>query len=212
MPIEGLDPVRFSQIQAAIAGSMQEPKKSEPLSSLQGVVEVAVELSLDSEEKDKSRSAAIYERRPFLARKRISEFSQIVDPGPVENEPMKLEIWRQTYVLMSLNNRQHGQGSSPPESGQSEERGPHTRKEPSGEIAGYFSVENTGQRILALWFERYDHSVDRQEWVLAVKGSIEQAYAEVSRMFRGLPQVALDTKEFMMAQLNEFAVQGKETR
>jgi len=83
-------------------------------------------------------------------------------------------------------------------------------KAANGQVPEYFGVEATGQRILDIWLPGYDGQSDRAAWVKEAKGYIQQAYDEVASMFGGLPQLVLDTREYVMERLDEFAREESE--
>lgn len=74
----------------------------------------------------------------------------------------------------------------------------------NGEIPEYFNVENTGRRILDIYFSRYDGE-DRQEFAARARGIIEQAYSDVSSMMGGLPDIVQQTREYVLDVLDRFA-------
>jgi len=79
-----------------------------------------------------------------------------------------------------------------------------------GQVPEYFGVEATGQRILGIWLPSYDGQSDRAAWAKEAKGYIQQAYDEVAGMFGGLPQLVLDTREYVMQELDELAREESE--
>lgn len=78
----------------------------------------------------------------------------------------------------------------------------------NGEIPDYFNVENTGDRILNTFLSG-ENTEDGSFDVERARQIITQAYDEVGQMFGGkLPQLTLDTKEYVFNRLDEIA-QGK---
>jgi len=73
-----------------------------------------------------------------------------------------------------------------------------------GEIPEYFNVENTGRRILDIYFSQFDGN-DREAFAERARGIIEQAYGEVSELTGGLPDIVEQTKAYVLETLDKFA-------
>ena len=151
------------------------------------------------------------------------------DPKVIANkEAIMREIWRQAYALLqevtakldSSSEFKAGLNEIAEYTGNSEDPfglGAYFAENPdglekvrAGIIPDYFSVETTAQRILDIWLPPSggeDVDID------FVKGNISQAYAEVAGMFGGkLPQLVLDTQDYIMNKLDELAQKDEPVR
>ena len=73
-----------------------------------------------------------------------------------------------------------------------------------GEIPDYFNVENTAQRILQIWVGDKPPEGSSASWLQNIKDLIGQSYQEVSDMIGGLPQLVLDTKDYIENKIDQW--------
>ncbi len=73
-----------------------------------------------------------------------------------------------------------------------------------GEIPEYFNVENTGRRILMIYFNNFQEGDDKSSFVSRAKEIINQAYSDVEGITGGLPNIVQETREFIMEMLDRF--------
>ncbi|HPG40049.1 MAG TPA: hypothetical protein PLP19_09790 [bacterium] len=139
-----------------------------------------------------------------------------------DRESIRKEVWRQTYALLQEATARLQTGSksaSYDKTGRiaGEEMDPFGigayyadhpddwKKVQLGIVPDYFNVENTGKRILDIWMPQ-DGAVLDAAGVEHARQNIIKAYSEVSEMFGNkLPQLVLDTKEYVLEKLSEMA-------
>lgn len=157
----------------------------------------------------------------------VSQQTEIVkdnnDDDLTDRESIRKEVWRQTYALLqeATASLQTGakNGNEYDKTGRlfGEEMDPFGigayyaehpddwKKVQLGIIPDYFNVANTGQRILDIWMPQDGATLDAAG-VERARQNIIKAYSEVSEMFGNkLPQLVLDTKEYVLGKLAELA-------
>jgi len=139
-----------------------------------------------------------------------------------DRESIRKEVWRQTYALLQeatarlqtgsksasydKNGRIAGEEMDPFGIGAYYADHPDDwKKVQLGIVPDYFNVENTGKRILDIWMPQDGTAMDAAGVERAIQNIIK-AYSEVSEMFGNkLPQLVLDTKEYILEKLSEMA-------
>jgi len=139
-----------------------------------------------------------------------------------DRESIRKEVWRQTYALLQeatarlqtgsksasydKNGRIAGEEMDPFGIGAYYADHPDDwKKVQLGIVPDYFNVENTGKRILDIWMPQDGTAMDAAG-VERARQNIIKAYSEVSEMFGNkLPQLVLDTKEYILEKLSEMA-------
>ncbi|MBN2414161.1 hypothetical protein JXQ31_20975 [candidate division KSB1 bacterium] len=144
------------------------------------------------------------------------------NPEDIEKrESTRKEIWKQTYSLLQeaiaklrldaktvqaydKNGRPDEETADPfGVAAYYAEHPEDLKKVQLGIIPDYFNVENTGNRILKIWFPETDSAKDQQDVPGAVK-NIGKAYSEVGAMFGDkLPQLVLDTRDYVLGKVQE---------
>lgn len=71
------------------------------------------------------------------------------------------------------------------------------------DIPEYFNVENTGQRMLDILTAGTEGDEFTDDWIEAKKSLVNKAYSEVTKMFGTLPQIVLDTQDYVLGKLDE---------
>jgi len=84
------------------------------------------------------------------------------------------------------------------------------RQVQAGIVPDHFNVENTGQRILDIWKQSLNEETDVNTWVANTKEMISLAYSEVGGMIGSLPQLVLDTRDYIMQELDNMKVENTE--
>jgi len=138
-----------------------------------------------------------------------------------KRESVRKEIWKQTYSLLQeataklqvtaktvqsydKNGRIYEETADPfGVAAYYSEHPEDLKKVQLGIVPDYFNVENSGDRILKIWFPENKGPINQEEVERAVK-NINKAYSEVGTMFGDkLPQLVLDTKEYVLGKVNE---------
>ena len=140
------------------------------------------------------------------------------------------EIWDQTYTLLKAYSEKSGTTSAF-EDGMSQilksgadsqdpigmnayftEHPEDLAQVQKGEIPDYFNVKNTAQRILQIWVGDKPPEGSSTEWLQDIKDLIGQAYQEVTGMLGELPQLVLDTKDYIENQLDQWITESTKNK
>jgi hypothetical protein len=162
----------------------------------------------------------------FYNRKGKVSYSEMIEENenPVDidkRETIRKEIWKQTYSLLQeaiaklrideKTVQTYDKSGRPDEETADPfgviayyaEHPEDLKKVQLGIVPDYFNVENTGNRILKIWFPENDAAKDQEQVDRAVK-NIGKAYSEVGIMFGDkLPQLVLDTREYVLGKVKE---------
>jgi ElaB/YqjD/DUF883 family membrane-anchored ribosome-binding protein len=89
------------------------------------------------------------------------------------------------------------------------EKGQSIQEKAQELLDGYFSAENTADRIFSFAFSTFDGG-DREEFAAKMKGYIDEGFAQAEKMLGGLADISLETRDLISQKIDDFISEGKE--
>lgn len=71
-------------------------------------------------------------------------------------------------------------------------------------LDGYFSAENTADRIFGFAFSFFNGSQDRTAFAEEMKGYIDQGFAKAEKMLGGLADISYETRDLIYKKIEDF--------